>query len=197
MTELILQTDSLGQTWLQTPTARYRCAIGRNGLTNDKKEGDGCTPTGTYPLRMVLYRPDEGVAPQTALPVDVIAPDDGWCDASDDPAYNQKVKLPYAASHEKLWRDDELYNIIVMVGYNDDPPIADKGSAIFLHIRKKEDNGGYGPTAGCLSFTPGDLRMLLRECGPDTRLHIPRPEDLRFPVKKSKHTIVNDGLKPV
>ncbi|MBS0333766.1 MAG: hypothetical protein JSS35_13440, partial [Proteobacteria bacterium] len=113
---------------------RVRCALGKGGVTPaaEKREGDGASPLGTWTIRRLLYRPDKGPAPATGLPAAAIAPDDGWCDAPDDPAYNQPVKTPYAASHEKLWRDDGLYDLVLVLGYNDAPAVAGKGSAIFL-----------------------------------------------------------------
>src|SRR4051812_42230992 len=112
-----------------------RCALGKGGVIEQaaKEEGDGASPLGVWPIRGVLYRPDQGPAPTTALPVSPIGPDDGWCDAADDPAYNQPVTLPYPASAERMWRDDEVYDIVVILAHNDDPPAPGKGSAIFLH----------------------------------------------------------------
>ncbi|MGF1608641.1 MAG: L,D-transpeptidase [Kiloniellales bacterium] len=146
--------------------ARWRCAIGRGGIRADKREGDGATPIGCWPLRRVLYRPDRLAAPVTALPVAALAPDDGWCDAPGDPGYNRPVKLPYAASHERLWRDDAIYDVIVVLGHNDDPPQPGAGSAIFLHLARDD----YAPTEGCVALAGADLLDLLRRVGPETRL---------------------------
>jgi L,D-peptidoglycan transpeptidase YkuD (ErfK/YbiS/YcfS/YnhG family) len=136
-----------------------RCALGRGGVTPaaDKREGDGKSPLGAWPIRRVLYRPDRGPAPATALPVQPIAPDDGWCDAPDDPAYNRPVKRPYPASSEAMWRDDGLYDLVVVLGHNDDPPVPGAGSAIFLHLAKP----AYAPTEGCVALARPDLEALL------------------------------------
>lgn len=136
-----------------------RCALGRSGVigAKDKREGDGASPVGMWPIRRVLYRPDRGPAPKTALPVQSIAPDDGWCDAPGDAAYNQPVKRPYAASHEALWREDGVYDVIVVLGYNDDPVIPGKGSAIFLHLARQN----YEPTEGCVALASEDMARFL------------------------------------
>lgn len=149
-------------------TLRLRCALGAAGVTGVKREGDKATPAGRFPLRRVLYRPDRLAAPQTALPVAPIRPQDGWCDAPGDPRYNEPVTLPYAASHERLWRDDRLYDIVVILGYNDAPPIAGKGSAIFLHVARPD----YAPTEGCVALALADLEAVLARCGPGDSIHI-------------------------
>ncbi len=116
---------------------KYRCALGKNGVRIDKREGDGATPIGCFSVRKVFYRPDKfEKAPQTAFPTVPLSQDDGWSDDVNLPEYNTLVKLPYNGSHEKLWRDDHLYDVMVVLGYNDDPPVAGKGSAIFIHIAR-------------------------------------------------------------
>ncbi len=139
-------------------------ALGRAGVTkaSDKREGDGATPLGRYPLRRVLYRADRVDAPATALPCRPLQPDDGWCDAPGDPAYNRPVRRPYPASHEALWREDGLYDIILVLGHNDDPPARGAGSAIFLHCKR----GNYEPTEGCIALDPDHVRALLAASGP-------------------------------
>lgn len=135
----------------------YRCALGPNGIGLDKKEGDGKTPAGTFPIRKIFYRADRMAKPNTGFPVQSLSEDDGWCDDVNDPKYNQEVKLPYTASHEKLWREDNLYDIIVVLGYNDDPPVPGKGSAIFMHIARP----AFTPTGGCIAFSKPDLLEIL------------------------------------
>lgn len=143
-----------------------RCAVGRGGIRPDKREGDGATPTGCFALRRVLYRPDRGPRPATELPVTPIAPTDGWCDAPDDTHYNKPVRLPHPASAEALWRNDSLYDLVVVLGHNDDPPIPGAGSAIFLHVARAD----YGPTEGCVAVAPDDLLAILQRCRPGDRL---------------------------
>lgn len=133
--------------------------IGRNGISNNKHEGDGTTPAGLLPLRRLLYRSDRLPAPVTSLHCEPLHNNDGWCDDPKDPNYNHQVQLPYAASHECLWREDDLYDIIGVLGYNDDPVVPGRGSAIFLHIASPDK----GPTAGCISLSLDDLRWLLAQ----------------------------------
>jgi L,D-peptidoglycan transpeptidase YkuD (ErfK/YbiS/YcfS/YnhG family) len=153
--------------WLTWRGRSVRCAVGRGGIRPDKREGDGATPAGTWPLRRVLYRADrrEG-PPATALPTDAIAVDDGWCDDPDDPAYNRQVRRPYAARHERLWRSDRLYDLLVVLGYNDAPVRAGRGSAIFLHVARAD----FSATEGCVALPLADLEDLVRACVPGDRL---------------------------
>ena len=135
----------------------FRAALGRGGVTADKQEGDGATPIGTLPLRRVLYRPDRAKAPVSAVPVQPLVPSDGWCD---DPAlaqYNRLVRLPLQGSAEVLWRDDTIYDIIGVLGWNDRPVRPGRGSAIFLHIARPD----FAPTDGCVALAADDLRRML------------------------------------
>ncbi|MFN4225159.1 MAG: L,D-transpeptidase [Hyphomonas sp.] len=140
-----------------------RCALGRSGVipAREKREGDGATPAGTWPVRRVFYRPDRGAAPQTGLPVIALRPQDGWCDDPRECLYNRLVPLPRAGSHEKMWREDRLYDLVAELGYNDDPVEPGKGSAIFLHISR----AGYLPTEGCVALAEADLREVLKRLG--------------------------------
>ncbi len=140
------------------PGGSTPCAIGKNGVVpaQDKREGDGKSPLGTYPLRTVYYRADRIAKPITDLPVVALEPDMGWCDASDDINYNRFVRHPYGASAEYLWRVDGLYDIIVALGHNDAPVVPGLGSAIFLHCCKYDDLGALKPTLGCVAV-PRDV----------------------------------------
>lgn len=149
-----------------------RCALGRGGVRADKREGDGATPVGRFPLRRVLYRMDREPAPHTAgLAVAPIVPADGWCDEPAHPGYNRPVQLPVTFSHEKLWRFDDLYNILVVLGHNDDPVLPGAGSAIFLHVARPD----YGPTQGCVAIAAEDLRRVLADCGPGSVVVVQEP----------------------
>lgn len=145
---------------------RVRRAVGRGGIRVDKREGDGATPAGVWPLREALYRPDRLSMPVTKLPVRALAPYDGWCDAPSDARYNRLVRLPYPASAEQLWRGDHLYDLIVVVGYNDAPVVPGKGSAIFLHLARSD----YAPTAGCVAFARRHLLAILARVDARSRL---------------------------
>jgi L,D-peptidoglycan transpeptidase YkuD (ErfK/YbiS/YcfS/YnhG family) len=135
------------------------CSIGKGGLiaAADKKEGDGATPIGSWPIRGVLFRPDRVTLPERlTLPWRWIRPDDGWSDGADDPAYNRPVRHPHRFSAEKLWRDDGLYDVIVILGHNDAPPVSGAGSAIFLHCWRDG-----ATTEGCVAIARGELLALL------------------------------------
>ncbi|RAK57297.1 L,D-transpeptidase family protein [Phenylobacterium deserti] len=149
---------------------KVRCALGPAGVVpaDQKREGDGASPAGVWPIRRVLWRPDRSPPPQTAIPVEAISEHDGWCDAADDPNYNRPVTLPYSASAERLWRDDHVYDLIVVLGHNDDPPEAGMGSAIFLHVAREN----YTPTEGCVAVAREDLEELLRHAKPGDAVEI-------------------------
>jgi L,D-peptidoglycan transpeptidase YkuD (ErfK/YbiS/YcfS/YnhG family) len=145
-----------------------RCAIGPAGIAVKSREGDGITPRGDFPLRQIFYRADRIPNPKSTLPVRATEPRDGWCDAPADPRYNQLVKLPYPASAENMWRNDSLYDLVAVVGFNDDPVVPGKGSAIFLHLAKPD----YLPTAGCVALSEADLRAALAQLGPGDKIRI-------------------------
>lgn len=146
----------------------FPCALGRDGVHPIKREGDGRTPAGEYTLRRMLYRPDRIAPPNTRLPVKPIRLFDGWCDAAGHPAYNQQVRLPISASAERLRRADRVYDLIAVIGYNDDPPAPGLGSAIFLHVAR----ANFAPTAGCIALKRKDLLALLAHCDARTRIII-------------------------
>lgn len=150
----------------------YRCALGRGGIVADKVEGDGGTPVGNFPLRRVLFRPDRLPPPATGLPVETLSPGRGWCDDPSHPAYNRPVDLPFPASHEELWRKDGVYDLIVILGHNDDPPVPGKGSAIFMHVARP----GYEPTEGCVALALPDLLRVVALLGPGDRIRINPPD---------------------
>lgn len=134
-----------------------RCAMGKAGLTQNKREGDNCTPAGTFPLRGILYRPDRVSLPEIKLLALPISPYDGWCDDALHEDYNRHIKLPHPARHEQLWRDDHVYDIIIPLGYNDDPVVSGKGSAIFFHLAHED----YRGTEGCVAISRDDMLALL------------------------------------
>lgn len=146
----------------------WPCAIGKGGVTRDKHEGDGATPAGCWTFRRVLYRPDRMAAPATGLPSAVLSPTDGWCDDAGDPRYNQPVSLPFAGRHERLWREDGLYDVIVVLSHNEAPAVPGRGSAIFLHVAAP----GYAPTEGCVALALPDLLAVLAAADGHTRVCI-------------------------
>jgi L,D-peptidoglycan transpeptidase YkuD (ErfK/YbiS/YcfS/YnhG family) len=155
--------QAIGRGTLSWSERTVPCTLGRGGVRLDKREGDGATPVGRFAFRRVLWRPDRfDAAPRTALPTQALAPQDGWCDWPDDPLYNRPVRLPYPARHERLWRDDALYDLIVILGHNDDPVVPHAGSAVFMHLARADG----GPTDGCIGLARADLLALLARLDP-------------------------------
>ncbi len=153
---------------LSWPGGETRAACGRSGVSATKREGDGATPAGTFPLVQAYYRPDRLAAPTTGLPLIALRPDDGWVDDPADPQYNRPVSLPYPASHEEMWRADALYDLVVLIGYNTGPPVAGRGSAIFLHVARPD----FAPTAGCIAIARDALIGVLALLGPGSTIAI-------------------------
>ena len=142
------------------------CALGRSGRSTRKREGDGATPSGTWRPVLVLYRADRLPRPQTGLPVRPVEADEGWCDAVGDRNYNRPVRHPYPASAERLWREDNLYDVIVVLDHNQRPRVQGAGSAIFMHVARP----GYGPTEGCIALARHHLLRVLAKAGSGTRV---------------------------
>jgi L,D-peptidoglycan transpeptidase YkuD (ErfK/YbiS/YcfS/YnhG family) len=167
---LIVQADSAESSlgWASLGARRWRCTLGAGGVREDKVEGDAATPVGEFPLRRIYYRNDRIVLPRVELPARPINERDGWCDDPRSPTYNRLVRIPNEWSHEKMWREDELYDVVVVVGYNDDPPEGEWGSAIFLHLARAD----YSPTQGCVAFARDDLLELLPLLTRETRLRV-------------------------
>jgi L,D-peptidoglycan transpeptidase YkuD (ErfK/YbiS/YcfS/YnhG family) len=133
------------------------CTIGKGGACSatDKREGDGCTPLGSWPIRGALLRPGTDLAPPSLLPWRWLRTSDGWSDEGADPAYNRPVRHPHGFSAERMWREDSLYDAVLVLGHNDSPPVAGKGSAIFLHL------SGPRPTEGCVAINHDAMGQLL------------------------------------
>ena len=148
----------------------WPCIIGRSGAipADAKREGDGATPLGRWPLRTLLLRPDRVALPATSLPWRWLRHDDGWSDGSADPAYNRPVRHPHAYSAEHLWRDDGLYDVIVTLGHNDAPPVTGAGSAIFLHCAAPDGK----PTEGCVALPREVLLGLVERLAPKDFIEI-------------------------
>ncbi len=170
MVDILVTPDKTSATTgrLSFGELQFRCALGRGGVSADKREGDGATPVARMKLRRVFYRPDRVTALVTALPSRALTPNDGWCDDPASPDYNRLVHLPHPARHEQLWRDSRVYDVIVELGWNDDPVVANRGSAIFLHIAQQD----YSPTEGCVALVLDDLLVLLRAVAKECWLEV-------------------------
>ncbi len=139
---------------------KFRAVCGEAGVTGHKREGDMATPAGRLPLLRVLYRADRIQArPRCAVPAEPISPADGLCDDAADPRYNRMVRLPYPGRHEALWRDDGIYDIAGILGWNMAPVVPGAGSAIFLHVARPD----FAPTAGCIALALPDLITCLAD----------------------------------
>lgn len=157
---------------------RFACAIGRGGIGDKAREGDGVTPRGRHRIEAVLHRGprpsgprpsgprSSGPRPSGPWPVRRIGPRDGWSDDPADPAYNRLVRRPHGFSHERLLRPDRLYDLVAVLDWNRDPVAPGRGSAIFLHAWRKPRH----PTAGCIAFAPADLAWILARWTPHSRV---------------------------
>lgn len=153
-----VRVDSAALTLTGPDGVAIPCAIGRSGVCTaaDKREGDGCTPLGSWPIRTVLFRPAAASPPAgMTLPWRWVRDEDGWSDGAGDPQYNRPVRHPHQFSAERLVREDGAYDVIVILGHNDAPPVQGSGSAIFLHCSEGR------PTAGCVAVEKEALLALL------------------------------------
>lgn len=162
-------TSDGGSTGLLTyGKLQFHCALGKTGVVQEKREGDHATPIGRFPLRRLYYRADKLTAPTCRLPMQITEKSDGWCDDPQSPQYNRAVKLPFDGRHEKMWRQDDLYDLVLVLGHNDSPPVPDGGSCIFMHVAREE----YQPTEGCVALKKQDLIRLLAEIDPESHIII-------------------------
>jgi len=153
---------------LHIGTQVFSCALGKAGTSHDKREGDDTSPAGIYAMRFGLYRADRIMRPRTGLPLRPLRPGDGWCDDPVSDRYNRFVRLPFASSAEHLWRDDGVYDVLVVLDHNDCPLVRGRGSAVFLHAAAP----GLAATAGCITLARADLIKVLCHVGSRTRLMI-------------------------
>lgn len=151
-----------------SPAHEVPCALGAAGIRAQKREGDEATPSGRFTLRGLWYRPDRFELPDCKIAARAITPQDGWSDDPTDPAYNRPICRPYEFAHEELWRDDHLYDVFIEIGYNDAPPQAGLGSAIFLHLQKNN----FQPTRGCVAINIEDMQVLIPCLRPNSMIDI-------------------------
>ena len=165
---VIASQQNPAQGVLRWDGVNHPCALGRGGVSQDKQEGDGATPAGCFALRKLYYRPDVVAKPQTRLATQALTQQDGWADDPQDPAYNRAIVRPHAFSHERLWRDDGLYDIFIVLGINDDPPVAGRGSALFLHLAHPD----LRPTRGCVAIAREAMETIVPALLPTTMIEI-------------------------
>ena len=160
---------SEGQLTFKTKT--FPCVLGENGIVSNKSEGDKTTPSGLFSFREIYFRHDRLSRPKTGLKTHAIKPHDGWCDDPNHKDYNRKITLPHSGHNESLWRDDGLYDILAVIGYNDRPIKRALGSAIFLHVAPT----GFQNTRGCIAVSLSDLLEIVKDLTPENRIQILPP----------------------
>jgi L,D-peptidoglycan transpeptidase YkuD (ErfK/YbiS/YcfS/YnhG family) len=153
---------------LQYKNLKFRCALGKAGIKRKGKEGDNITPRGTFKITKIYYRPDKIKNIKTSVRKIKIKKNMGWCDDPKSKNYNKQIKLPSKFSHEKLHKKDSVYDLFLVLDFNTNPVIKNKGSAIFLHITK----GSYKKTKGCIALKRGDLIQLVSKIRKNTKIKI-------------------------
>ncbi|WP_027231023.1 L,D-transpeptidase family protein [Phyllobacterium sp. UNC302MFCol5.2] len=147
-----------------------RCALGRGGITAFKREGDGGTPLAQMRLLHGYKRPGKRVQGGLGLKLRALRRNDGWCEVGNDRNYNRHVRIPYGASHETMWREDDLYDVCIVMDWNIRPRLRGRGSAIFFHLARR----GYTPTQGCIALSRGDMDRLLPHLSDQTVIRVRR-----------------------
>ena len=154
--------------YLQYKNLKFRCALGKAGIKKKEKEGDNITPRGIFKITNLYYRSDKIKNIITSITKIKIKKNMGWCDDPSSVHYNKQIKLPSKFSHEKLYRKDNLYDLFLVLNYNTNPVIKNKGSAIFLHITKVS----YKKTKGCIALKKVDLIQLISKIRKNTKIKI-------------------------
>ena len=154
--------------YLKYKNFKYRCALGKAGVNKKIKEGDGITPKGVFKITKIYYRADKIKVIKTNIKKIRITKNMGWCDDPASRFYNRQVKLPSKFSHEKLYRNDDLYDLIAVLNYNTDPVIKNKGSAIFMHVSESS----YKKTEGCIALKKDDLIKILMQIKKNTKISV-------------------------
>ena len=154
--------------YLKYKDLKFKCALGKAGVGKKKIEGDNITPKGNFKIIKIYYRKDRLKKLSSKFRLTVITKDMGWCDDPKSRKYNHPIKLPTKYSHEILYRRDNIYDLILVLNYNMKPTIKNKGSAIFIHVAKKN----YKKTAGCVALKKADLVLLVKEINKNTKVII-------------------------
>ena len=157
----------INKNYLTYNKLKVKCAIGKKGIGNKRKEGDLITPKGQYRIKYILYRKDR-VKISSKLKKKIIKKNMGWCDDTKSKHYNKLVKLPFTYSHEELYKKENIYDIVLVLNYNMSPIKKNKGSAIFIHVAKKN----FKKTKGCVAIKKTNLMKLIKEINPNTKVKI-------------------------
>jgi L,D-peptidoglycan transpeptidase YkuD (ErfK/YbiS/YcfS/YnhG family) len=147
---------------------KFKCALGKSGIGKKEIEGDNITPRGTFNIIKIYYRNDRIKKLSSQFKLIKITKKMGWCDDPNSKKYNQLIKLPTKYRHEILYKMENIYDLILVLNYNMKPRIKNKGSAIFIHVAKKN----YKKTAGCIALKKAHLIDLVKEIKKNTRVKI-------------------------
>ncbi len=158
----------INKKYLTYGNLKAKCALGKKGIGIKKKEGDLITPKGLFKIKKVFYRRDRLKYLDTKLSKNVITNKMGWCDDSKSKKYNQLIKYPFSFRSEKLYRKDNIYDIILILDFNMKPILKKRGSAIFLHVAKKD----FSPTKGCIAISKINLKRLVGKINKRTKIKI-------------------------
>ena len=154
--------------YLEFKKLKLRCSLGKAGIKKKIKEGDNITPRGVFKIIKLYYRADKIGKIKTQIRKIKIKKKIGWCDDPRSVFYNKQIKLPNKFSHEKLYRNDNLYDFILVLNYNMNPIVKNKGSAIFIHVAKNN----YQPTQGCIGLKKIDLLTILKKIKKNEKVKI-------------------------
>ncbi len=154
--------------YLKYKNLKFRCALGKGGVKKKTMEGDNITPKGIFKIIKIYYRPDKIKKIKTLIKKIKIKKNMGWCDDPSSRFYNKLINLPTKYTHEKLYRNDSLYDLIVVLSYNTNPIIKNKGSAIFIHIAKNS----YKKTKGCIALKKEHLIEIISKIKKNTKIKI-------------------------
>ena len=154
--------------YLKFKNLKFKCALGKAGVGKKKIEGDNITPKGTFGIVKIYYRSDRIKKIYSKIKLFKIKNKMGWCDDPNSKKYNQLIKLPSKYTHEKLYRKDNIYDLVIVLNYNMIPIIKNKGSAIFIHVAKKN----YKKTAGCVALKKKHLLKLIENIKNKTKIII-------------------------
>ena len=154
--------------YLKYKNLKFRCALGKGGVKKKTMEGDNITPKGIFKIIKIYYRPDKIKKIKTLIKKIKIKKNMGWCDDRSSRFYNKLINLPTKYTHEKLYRNDSLYDLIVVLSYNTNPIIKNKGSAIFIHIAKNS----YKKTKGCIALKKEHLIEIISKIKKNTKIKI-------------------------
>lgn len=147
---------------------KVKCAIGKRGIKKKKYEGDLITPKGIFKIKEIFYRKDRVKNLKTKIKKKIIKKNMGWCDDPKSKSYNKLIKYPFNLKSEKLFRSDNVYDIILVLNFNMSPIKKNKGSAIFIHIAKKF----FSPTKGCVAIKKSDMIKILKFVNKKTLVNI-------------------------